>query len=105
MGSPMDMTFGANALPIGASLIVSIRKNTISVPWSVKHQNLKFRQMVEKPERLRSICRRKASHHQAHVYPPSILSFVGQEAYVFFHRHLIQRVRAAAVSGPGLKSE
>ena len=42
----------ANAFPIGASLIVSIRKSTFSVPWSVKHQNLKFRQMFEKAERL-----------------------------------------------------
>ena len=35
----------ANALPIDASLIVSIRKSTFSVPLSVKHQNLKFRQI------------------------------------------------------------
>ena len=42
----------ANALPVGASLIVSIRKSTLSVPWSVKHQDLKFRQMFEKSERL-----------------------------------------------------
>ena len=42
----------ADAIPIGASLIVSIRKNTFSVPWSVKHQDFKFRQMFEKSERL-----------------------------------------------------
>ena len=42
----------ANALPVGASLIVSIRKSTFSIPWSVKHQDLKFRQMFEKSERL-----------------------------------------------------
>lgn len=42
----------ADDFPIGASLIVSIGKNAISVPWSVNHQNLEFRQMVKKPERI-----------------------------------------------------
>ena len=42
----------ANALPIGASLIVSIRENAFSVPWSVKHQNLEFLQMFKESERL-----------------------------------------------------
>ena len=32
-------------------MIVSIRKSTFSIPWSVKHQDLKFRQMFEKLER------------------------------------------------------
>ena len=41
-----------NALPIDTSLIVFIRKSTFSVPWPVKHQNLKFWQMFEKTERL-----------------------------------------------------
>ena len=41
----------ANALPIGASLIVSIRESTFFIPWSVKHQNFEFRQMFEITER------------------------------------------------------
>ena len=42
----------ADVLPIGASLIVSVGKNTVSVPRSVKHQDLQFRQMFEISERL-----------------------------------------------------